>query len=197
MRACLVRTDTLPGVQPDQPSLRTRHGHNLALLMRFGIVGVSGVVVNLVVLIVLNRLGPDSQAVFFDLPVTRFNVRWYHAFSTVGFLVANLWNFQINRWWTFRSAGHARWWSEYLPFLAVGLAGLVANLGILTLLLHPGSVFSLPRDVFDASSGFRDPLYWGQLIAIAIVTPLSFVLNKLWTFSAVRGTPRAPTARRR
>ena len=64
---------------------------------------------------------------------------------------------------------------------------LVANLAILTLLLHPNSPVSLPTSVFDDSTGFRTRLYWAQLIAIAVVTPLSFLLNKVWTFSAVRG----------
>jgi hypothetical protein len=45
---------------------------------------------------------------------------------------------------------------------------------------------ALPRGVLDDTSGFRTRLYWAQLIVIAVVTPLSFVLNKLWTFAAVR-----------
>ena len=61
------------------------------------------------------------------------------SFSTIAFLVANLWNFQLNRLWTFRSAAHASWIKEYLPFLAVGLLGQIVGLGILTLLMHPGS----------------------------------------------------------
>ncbi len=48
-------------------------------------------------------------------------------------------------------------------------------------------ILSLPSSVFDNTTGFRTKLYWAQLITIAVVTPLSFVLNKLWTFSAVRG----------
>jgi len=40
--------------------------------------------------------------------------------------------------------------------------------------------------VFDNSTGFRTRLYWAQLIVIAVTTPVSFVLNKLWTFAAVR-----------
>jgi hypothetical protein len=52
--------------------------------------------------------------------------------------------------------------------------------------MHPHSPVSLPSDVFDDSSGLRNRLYWSQLIVIALVTPLSFVFNKLWTFAAVR-----------
>jgi putative flippase GtrA len=163
-----------------------RHGHNLVLLTRFGIVGASGVVVNLLVLVLLHRLGPHFGDVVVGLPASDFNVRWYHLYSTLAFLAANLWNFQLNRSWTFRSAGHARWWREYWPFLAVGLAGQVIGLALLTVLLHPGSPLALPTSVLDDSTGFRNRLYWGQLIVIAVVTPLGFVLNKLWTFGAVR-----------
>ena len=108
-------------------------------------------------------------------------------YSTIAFLVANLWNFQLNRLWTFRSAKHSGWFREYFPFLAVGVLGQVIGLGILTLLMHPGLRWSSPRPFFDDSTGFRTRLYWAQLITIAVVTPISFVLNKLWTFSAVRG----------
>ena len=164
-----------------------RHGHNWGLLFRFGVVGFSGVFVNLLVTIICNKLGPDAESIFLGLPLTDFNVRWYHVFSTIAFLVANLWNFQLNRLWTFRSAKHSGWLREYLPFLTVGLLAQVVGLGILTLLMHPNSPLSLPPEIFDNSTGFRTRLYWAQLITIAVVTPISFVLNKIWTFSAVRG----------
>jgi putative flippase GtrA len=169
--------------------LFVRHGHNWLLLFRFGIVGLSGVVVNLLVTVIANKLGPDEDNVFLGLPLTAYNVRWYHVFSTIAFLVANLWNFQLNRLWTFRSAKHAGWLSEYVPFLTVGLLAQIVGLGILTLMMHPDSPLALPPDIFDDSTGFRTRLYWAQLVTIAVVTPVSFVLNKLWTFSAVRGKP--------
>ena len=155
--------------------------------MRFGAVGASGVVVNMATLIAVKKLGPGFDEALLGLPLSDFNVRWYHVYSTIAFLVANLWNFQLNRSWTFRSAGHASWWREYWPFVTVGLAGQAIGLGLLTLLLHPDSVLSLPTSVLDDSTGFRTRLYWAQLIVIGVVTPLSFVLNKLWTFAAVRG----------
>jgi len=165
-----------------------RHGHNWVLLFRFGLVGGSGVLVNLVVSVICNKVGPANEdGIALGLPFTDFNVRWYHVFSTIAFLVANLWNFQLNRRWTFRSAKHSGWLREYFPFLAVGLLGQVVGLLILTLLMHPGSIFSLSPTVFDNSTGFRTRFYWAQLITIAVVTPVSFILNKLWTFSAVRG----------
>ncbi|MCY4725762.1 GtrA family protein [Nocardioides sp. STR2] len=167
-------------------ALVTRHRRNVGQLVRFGVVGASGVVVNLLTLVVLRRFGPHFDEAVVALGSSGFNLRWYHVYSTIAFLVANLSNFQLNRTWTFKSNLAAPWWREYWPFLAVGLACQVIGLALLTLLMHPGSPISLPSDVFDDSSGLRNRLYWAQLIVIAVVTPVSFVLNKLWTFAAVR-----------
>ena len=167
-------------------ALKARLRHTLVQFGRFAVVGASGVVVNMVVLILVKSLGPHPEVALFGLPPTEFHVRWYHLYSTLAFLVANLWNFQLNRGWTFRSSKHIAWWKGYWPFLVVGLLGQVIGLVLLTLLMHRGSPLSLPTDVFDDSNGLRTRLYWAQLIVIAVVTPLAFVLNKLWTFAAVR-----------
>ena len=164
----------------------TRHRRNLGLLVRFGLVGASGVVVNLLTLVLLHRMGPPFDDAVVGLGSSEYSLRWYHVYSTVAFLVANLSNFQLNRTWTFKSSRAAGWWSEYWPFLVVGLGGQVVGLALLTLLMHPDSPISLPTEVFDDSTGLRNRLYWSQLIVIAVVMPLSFVLNKLWTFAAVR-----------
>ena len=122
-------------------------------------------------------------------------MHWYHLYSTVAFAVANLWNFQLNRLWTFRSGKHARWLCEYLPFLAVGVLGQLLALLVLTLLMSPAGLLALSSGLLDDSTEWRTRLYWAQLITIAVVTPLSFVLNKIWTFSVVRPS-RAPAPQR-
>ncbi|GAB3021420.1 hypothetical protein GCM10011376_21720 [Nocardioides flavus (ex Wang et al. 2016)] len=167
-------------------ALTTRHRRNVHLLLRFSAVGASGVVVNLCTLVLLRRLGPHFDDAVVAIGSTGYNVRWYHVYSTLAFLVANLSNFQLNRTWTFRSSRAASWTREYWPFLAVGLAAQAVGLALLTLLMHPDSPVSLPTDVLDDTSGLRNRLYWSQLVVIALVTPMSFVLNKLWTFAAVR-----------
>lgn len=166
--------------------LRGRHRRNVVLLARFGAVGASGVLVNLFTLVVLRRMGPPFENALIGIPGGEYHVRWYHAYSTAAFLAANLWNFQLNRAWTFRSSRHARWRQEYGPFLAVGLGAQAFGLVLLTLLLHPQSPLALPTGVLDDSTGLRTRLYWGQLAVIVAVTPLSFALNKVWTFAAVR-----------
>jgi putative flippase GtrA len=166
--------------------LFVRHRHNWVLLGRFVLVGASGVLVNMMTLIFVKKLGPEAREAIVGIPFTDFNVRWYHVYSTIAFVVANLWNFQLNRSWTFRTTHRAVWWREYLPFFAVGLLGQLIGLVLLTLLMHEGSPLHLSGEVFDNSTGLRTRLYWAQLIVIAVVTPVSFVLNKLWTFAAVR-----------
>lgn len=166
--------------------LFVRHRHNWVLLLRFALVGASGVLVNLLTLVLVKRLGPAPEDAIVGVALTEFNVRWYHVYSTVAFFVANLWNFQLNRTWTFRSAKHAGWWREYGPFFAVGLVGQAIGLLVLTALMHRGSPLALSTELFDGSTGLRTRLYWAQLIVICLVTPLSFVLNKVWTFAAVR-----------
>ena len=167
-----------------------RHRRNFILLARFGAVGLSGVIVNLFALIVVNKLGTPHEQAIVGLPFSDFNVRWYHVYSTIAFVVANLWNFQLNRGWAFQTSRHAGWWKEYWPFLAVGTLGQAVGLLLLTALMHPGSPIALPASVLDDSSGFRTRLYWAQLIVIGLITPLSFVLNKVWTFNAVRALHR-------
>ncbi|MDT7581170.1 MAG: hypothetical protein QOK35_2434 [Pseudonocardiales bacterium] len=169
-----------------QSDALSRTRRNALLFVRFALVGGTGVVVNLVALVIVKRLGPEPELALFALRPTVFHVRWYHLYSTVAFLVANLWNFQLNRSWTFRSSRHARWFKEYWPFLAVGMLGQAIGLVLLTLLMHHGSPIALPTDSLDDTTGLRTRLYWAQLIVIVVVTPLSFVLNKLWTFAAVR-----------
>ena len=132
--------------------------------------------------------GPTRTASSLDLPLTAFNIRWYHVYSTIAFLVANLWNFQLNRWWTFRSAKHAGWFREYCPFLAVGLLGLMVDLAILTLLMHPGSLARPAAERLRQLHRLPHPALLGSADRHrASSRPLSFVLNKIWTFSAVRG----------
>jgi putative flippase GtrA len=163
-----------------------RHRRNAVQFGRFALVGVTGVLVNLVVLVIVKRVGPLPEVAMFSLPPTSFHARWYHLYSTIAFVFANLWNFQLNRMWTFRLGRHKSWWREYWPFLAVGFLGQLIGLVLLTMLMHRGSPISLPLHPLDDTSGLRTRLYWAQLIVIAVVTPLSFVLNKLWTFAAVR-----------
>lgn len=174
-------------------ALSARQRRSLWQFVKFGLVGGSGVLVNMAV-IWLQRHGypviwPGSahgEGAWWSIPGTPFNIRWYHVMSMVAFLVANLFNFQLNRLWTFGSHRHAGWWREYGPFLTVGLAAQGIGMVLLTALMWDRSPIELPSHIFDNSTGFRTKLYWAQLIMIVCTLPVSFLLNKFWTFRAVR-----------
>jgi len=178
--------------------LLARHRDSLGQLVKFSLVGISGVVVNLLVAYAAKRVAPliwasaHEENVWWPIPGTQFSIRWYMVFSMVAFVVANLSNYQLNRMWSFRSQHHAGWFRELGPFFLVGLVaqclGMVLEFG----LMHPGSPIGLPSSVFDNSTGLRTKWYWAHLIMICVTIPISFLLNKFWTFRAIRNVPAAP-----
>jgi putative flippase GtrA len=80
------------------------------------------------------------------------------------FLVAVANNYTWNRLWTFRGhRGHVAW--QGVRFLVVSTVALCANLVVLALFVELGLDEVL-----------------AQAIAIAVVTPVNFAGNKLWSF---------------
>ncbi|SER76586.1 GtrA family protein [Corynebacterium cystitidis] len=161
--------------------------------LMFGIVGGSGTIVNLAVTYVSKKIaelgwGIFEDDIFFNLFGTQYNVRWYHVFATIAFLVANTWNYQLNRSWTFQGVPKRSWLRGFFSFLATGLFAYMVSLIVLTLLMNPTSPISLPDDVFDGSTGLRTKFYWAQAISIVVAMPVNFVINKLWTFAKPKVT---------
>lgn len=168
--------------------------------VKFGIVGGSGTIVNLVVVAAARTLagaigGVSEHDVFFNLFGTEYNVRWYHVFVVLGFLVANLSNYQINRCWTFRGRVARSWLRGFIPFLLTGVGALVVSQVVVTLLMNPTSPIALPADVFDDSSFIRTKLYWATMIGILVSTPVNFLINKLWAFRGPRFQRVSPKKR--
>lgn len=86
--------------------------------------------------------------------------------AACSFLVAVTNNYTWNRIWTFRGRrGHFAY--QGLRFLAVSLVALGANLLLLHVLIALG-LGKIPA----------------QAVAIVLVTPLNFLGNRLWSFSA-------------
>ena len=97
----------------------------------------------------------------------------YSLAAACSFLVAVTNNYMWNRLWTFRhQRGHVAY--QGLRFLVVALVALAAN----ELILAAFVALGLGKVV-------------AQAIAIALVTPINFVGNKLWSF---RLTPRPAAA---
>ena len=90
---------------------------------------------------------------------------FHYLLAAVGsFLVAVTNNYLWNRMWTFRrQRGHVAY--QGMRFLVVSVLALTANLALLTTFVTFGVAKIL-----------------AQAIAIAFVTPLNFVGNKLWSF---------------
>lgn len=123
-----------------------RSPHNWIQLAKFGVVGISGYVINLVVYALLLGLGA-------------------HVAAVISFVVSAASNYFWNRHWTFANQkGHFGY--QGIRYLVVTLVALGVNQ--LWLLV------------------FLDWFGWGkvvsQAIAIALIVPVNFLGNKLWSF---------------
>ena len=95
------------------------------------------------------------------------NLGVYHAVAAIGaFCVAVTSNFLWNRYWTF-GPGTSTAGFQAARFFVISLASLVVNLAVLEALLVGTGVGDLTA----------------QAIAVALVMPLNFLGNRLWTFA--------------
>lgn len=109
---------------PEEPiESRSRRAARIGgQFIRFGVVGGSGVIVNMAVAVVINKLNGGSAnatEILFSIPATSFNFRFSSLVWILSFLVANTYNYQLNRSWTFRGTQRA-WWKGFWQFLAIG-----------------------------------------------------------------------------
>ena len=123
--------------------------------VKFGVVGASGFVVNLIVFTILQRLVPNHAQ-----PIP------YSVIYSIAFLSGGVSNYYLNRIWTFRSEGHAL--VEGAQFLTVSALALVVGL-IVSALVAP-----------YLGHGHRT---W--LLATIAAIFVNFFLNKYWTFKHV------------
>jgi putative flippase GtrA len=131
-------------------SLAQRRG--VRQFVKFGIVGASGFVVNLVVFTLLQRVVANHAQ-----PLQ------YNVIYTAAFLAGGVSNYYLNRIWTFRSTGHAvREGAQFLTVSAVALiVGLIVSAFVSRWLGH----------------GHRT---W--FVATVAGIFVNFFLNKYWTF---------------
>jgi len=114
-----------------RPHVRLLHGmrrpSNWLQLVRFGLVGGVGFVVNVAVYaLFVHSVGVD-----------------YHVANVVAWLVAVMNNFLLNRHWTFDARG-GRAHSQAIRFFAVSLLAEVFSLLLLTLFVEVGGVAKVP-----------------------------------------------------
>lgn len=123
--------------------------------VKFGIVGASGFVLNLIIFTVLQRLIPSHAQ-----PVP------YYIIFTIAYLGSGVSNYYLNRIWTFRSTGHAV--KEGTQFLTVSTIALIAGL-IVSAIVAP-------------YLGHGHKTWFVATVAGIFV---NFFLNKYWTFKHV------------
>lgn len=151
--------------------------------VRFAVVGASGVVVNMLVAFVMNKAHGGAQYArdpVWTWPGSEFALRFSYLVYLVAFVIANLWNYQLNRAWTFKGT-RVGWWRGFAAFLAAGVLGALVGFAVKVALTHPRSGLYLPAGFFT-DSGWRAREYWGQLIGVLVGTPVNFLVNRLWTF---------------
>ncbi|MGH2923472.1 MAG: GtrA family protein [Solirubrobacterales bacterium] len=141
---------------------------NWVQLSQFGVVGLSGYVVNLTVFAILTGAG-----LFFRDGSDGLGVHYIPA-AVLAFCVAVTNNFLWNRHWTFDARhGHAGF--QAARFFAVSVFALGINLIALELFVGVAELDELPA----------------QALAVAVAMPFNFVGNKIWTFDEPRPeTPR-------
>jgi putative flippase GtrA len=120
--------------------------------IKFGIVGTSGFIVNLVVFTVLQRFDPHhSEALHYDV------------LYSISFLAGGVSNYWLNRVWTFRSTGNPV--REGAQFLTVSAIALVVGL-VISAIVAPW-----------LGHGHRT-WFVGTVAGIFV----NFFVNKYWTF---------------
>jgi putative flippase GtrA len=128
-----------PAPVQHQPHMRLVHGMrkpaNWLQLVRFGIVGGVGFVVNLAVYaLFVHPLGVD-----------------YHVAAVAAWIVAVLNNFVLNRHWTFDARGgqaHA----QAMRFIIVSLAAFVVSLLLLTLFVESAGLAKVPAQALAVAA---------------------------------------------
>lgn len=135
---------------------RLERQRGLAEFVKFAMVGASGVAVNLGVFNLTLLAGEGLHG--------HPSLEAKYLANALGFVVSVLSNYTLNRRWTFRSSGAVR--RELPKFFTVSVLAYAANLVVFSICL---------RRIQIAPNA-------SQLVAIAAVTPINFIANKLWSF---------------
>ncbi|MBV9439937.1 MAG: GtrA family protein [Candidatus Eremiobacteraeota bacterium] len=134
---------------------RVRERRGVRQFVKFGIVGASGFLVNLVVFTLLQRVVPNHTG-----------GAQYTAIYSVSFLTGGVSNWFLNRVWTFRSRGPAG--REGAQFLSVSVLALLVGLAV---------------SAAVAPWLGRGHKTWFLATCAGIV--VNFFVNKYWTFRSV------------
>ncbi len=125
--------------------------------IKFGIVGVSGTIVDFGIYTILTRV---------------FGMYYLYA-TAISVFLAIVNNFILNKYWTFQKGGSGKFRSEYIKFFIVSLVNYFINIGI----TYGIKEFTSSETVFGS---YED--YFAKVVAIIIVLFSNYFANKYWTF---------------
>jgi putative flippase GtrA len=136
-------------------------------LLKFGIVGLSGVFVDMAVVVFCREMfGLDER--LGALPA---------------FVLAVTWNYELNRRYTFTHKPE-NWWRSYLSFVVVGLLGLGVRLATMHVLIAwlgmtAAKTFKLGPLVLS----FLRLSYVASFLGIVAAYLFNFIGSKYWAFA--------------
>jgi dolichol-phosphate mannosyltransferase len=145
-----AETTTAEATGTTRIAVGLRNPANWLQLIKFGMVGVSGFVLNTAVYVLLLHGGTP-----------------YLAAAAGAFCVAVLNNFLWNRLWTFRhqaAGSHAGF--QAARFFIVSAIAFACNAALLAAFVEIAGIGKIV----------------GQLVAVTLVMPVSFLGNKYWSF---------------
>jgi putative flippase GtrA len=122
----------------------------LIKFLKFGVVGFSGIFVDFGVTYLLKE---------------KLKIHKYIA-NSLGFIVATISNYLLNRYWTFSNGNGARL-EQFGKFFGIALVGLVFNNLI----------------IYALNDKLKMNFYLSKVFAIAVVSLWNFFANYLYTFA--------------
>lgn len=131
-------------------SARALYAEHGGAVVRYGIVGLSGYLLS---------IGLFAAQVAAGVPP--------YAAVPLGFVVNTMWNFTLNRRWSFAPSGRPLR-EELSRFWVVALLTLAANYVVLWLLHDAAGIAAVPS----------------QALAILIIVPIGYLGQRYWAFGA-------------
>jgi dolichol-phosphate mannosyltransferase len=132
--------------------------------LKFSLVGLTGLLLNLAVLYSLVEWFPYWQTLGAKAAANKVLIA-----ATVAFCLAVSSNYLLNRFWTFKKQKvGVSTLGSYAAFIAVSLGGLAINILLLKLLHYRGGMWYMSA----------------QIISICAASLWNFVGSKIWAFKA-------------
>lgn len=155
--------------QASRESFLARLRRGIGELLRFSVVGLGALVIDVVIFNLLVHVG--NPGVLEDKPLTA---------KTLSVVVATVFAYQVNREWTWKSRQRRGFWHEYSLYFVLNGIGLA-----LTLL-----PLAVSRYVLGLDSALADNVA-ANVIGLALGTLFRFWSYRRWVFPKVQEQPEA------